>query len=145
MSRLRLGVMLALAMLALGGCGEERPDQVTRLAPVAGFRPDLFPDIPMPRAGYQFDVGIDQLAVVMAGGAVRRYDVAYIRRENATEQSGSALLAEYHRDLEQVGWTLTHEDDGSQAWRKGSEELRLETGRSDGRTTLQIHLRPVQP
>ena len=47
------------------------------------------------------------------------------------------------RDLEDRGWQLTSSDLTSQHWHKGMEDLLVETGRTDSRTTIRYRLRPA--
>jgi hypothetical protein len=138
-----LAMFSVLALVALVGCGDDRSPPKAG-ARMVGFHPDHLPDIPLPRAGYQFDPAYDQLAMVTAGGLVRRFEVSMIQRANAAEQTQAELLAWYKGDLTATGWTLAEGGDEKQLWRKGSEELRLETGRSGGRTTIRLRLRPTQ-
>lgn len=139
-------IFSSLVVLLLLGCGEERENTPLQKpgAVQVGFRPDQFPDIPLPRAGYMTDPAYDQLAMAVAGGAVRRFEVALIQRENAQPQSGAELLAWYQRDLGAAGWTLAEDGAETQVWHKGSEHLRLETGRSGSRTTIRLRLRPAR-
>ncbi len=131
-----------LGILLLAGCAEERQPPQKPGAPQVGFRPDQFPDIPLPRSGFMPDPTRDQLALAVAGGMVRRFDVSLIQREHAASQPSAELLSWYRRDLELAGWTLAEDGDGIQRWRKGTETLSLETGRSGGRTTIRLRLRP---
>lgn len=129
-------------LLMLGGCGAERPTPKATTSQI-GCYTDQFPDIPLPRFGYQLDAAHDQLAMAVAGGAVRRFDINMIQRDNAALQPAAELLAWYRRDLAETGWTLFEEGDDFQLWNKNNERLRLETGRRSGRTTLSFRLRPV--
>lgn len=133
---------MVCGILLLAGCAEERQPPQKPGAPQVGFRPDQFPDIPLPRTGFMPDPAHDQLAIAVAGGMVRRFDVSLIQRDNAASQPSTELLTWYRRDLELAGWTLAEDGDGIQRWRKGTETLALETGRSGGRTTIRLRLRP---
>lgn len=139
--------MAALAVMAglliFTGCGDERANGKTSNT-MAGFHPEQFPDIPLPRSGYQLDPAFDQLALTTGGGLVRRFEVAMIQRENAPKQTPADLLGWYRRDLAATGWNLIESDETSQFWRKDQDELRFETGRSSGRTTIRLRLRPAK-
>ena len=141
----RHGIFAAFAALTavvfLVGCGEAET-RPTPQRPV-GFQPERFPDIALPRGGYMYSPGEEQLAVSLAGGTVRRFEVAMERREGIADQTPAELLAQLKRDLEQRGWTLASASDERQAWRKGGEELVLETGRADSRTIIRYRLRPA--
>ena len=128
----------ALALLA--GCSDPEAVRVTAPARPAGFEPERFPDIALPRAGYMFSLGEDQLAVAIANGSIRRFEVSLEQRENQPPQDPAELLGQVGRDLAVRGWVKG--DDRGLRWRKGSEELALETGRTDGRTSIRYRLRP---
>jgi hypothetical protein len=142
MSRARRGIVAALAVgVLLAGCGDPEPRPVSQRP--FGFQPERFPDIALPRSGYMYSPGEEQLAVAFAGGTVRRFEVAMERREGLADQTPAELLAQLSRDLEQRGWALTVPGEQRQHWRKGGEELVLETGRADSRTTIRYRLRPA--
>lgn len=133
--------LASLAVLALlTGCGDD--ERATAPPPSAGaFSPEQFADIPIPR-GYVFSPAQDQLAVRLAGGAVRRFDVALEQRENAEPQAVANLLTEMQRDLTAQGWVQAAGRSDLLEWTKGQERLVLETGRTGGRTSIRIRLRP---
>ncbi len=132
------------AVLALGGCGgEERAPSPSQLYHPPAFHPEHFPDIPLfPVAGYQLIPGEDQLAVSLAGGSVRRFEVSMIERQGARPDPGSAVLARYDSELPPLGWERMGELARGH-WRKGPEDLFIEAGRSGGLTTIRFHLRPT--
>ncbi len=140
--RLLAGALVASAALTLGGCNDPPPREPPHPPRPNAFLPEQFPDIPLP-PGYMLMPGEDQLAVSIAGGAVRRFEVALERRSNTTDQPVAVLLGFVKRDLELRGWQLVSIDPGSQRWHKGSEELLVETGRADSRTTIRYRLRPA--
>ena len=133
--------IISMAVLAvLVGCSE--PERTNAPPPSIGaFSPEQFPDIPMPR-GYVFSPDKDQLAVNLAGGTVRRFEVTMEQRETAEPQSFASLLGEMQRDLSAQGWSVAPERKDFLEWTKGQERLVLETGRTDGRTTICLRLRP---
>lgn len=104
--------------------------------------PEQFSDIPLPR-GYVFSPDVDQLAVALAGGTVRRFDVSLQQRENAEFQAPNQLLLEMERDLTSLGWVAEKGRSDGLSWEKGKERLVLETGRTGGRTTIRLRLRPA--
>jgi hypothetical protein len=128
----------ALALLA--GCGDPEAVRVTAPARPAGFEPERFPDIALPRAGYMYALNEDQLAMTVANGTIRRFEVTLEQRENQPPQEPAELLGQVGRDLAARGWAKA--DDHGLRWRKGGEELALETGRTDGRTSIRYRLRP---
>lgn len=134
--------LLALALLAgaLGGCTPQRSSAhpAERYHPAA-FHPEDFPDIPLlPLTGYEFDPNAEQLAVSLAGGTVRRFEVTMVRRPNATPDLPEAVLNRFAQDLRPWGWV--REEPGR--WHKGQERLFIQAGRSERITTVRIHLRP---
>ena len=130
-----------IAVLMLAGCNDDRRTPALATAPAA-FTPNQFSDIPLPR-GYVFSPGEDQLAVTVAGGTVRRFEVAMEQRESAKSQSPTELLNEMERDLTMNGWVSAPGHSDKLQWHKGQERLVLETGRTDGRTTIRLRLRPA--
>ncbi len=135
------GWLCASAALALlVGCGDPEAVRVTAPARPAGFEPERFPDIALPRAGYMFSLSEDQLAIAIANGSIRRFEVALVQRDNLPPQDPADLLGQVGHDLAARGWVKS--DDRGLRWRKGSEELALETGRTDGRTSIRYRLRP---
>lgn len=133
---------LALALL-LAGCWDDPPREAPRAPHPVAFFPEKFPDIPLP-GGYMMSPSADQLAVALAGDTVRRFEVSLERRPSAPPQSAGELLAQVKRDLGDRGWQLQSEDAAAQRWRKGGEELVVETGRTGSRTTIRYRLRPAQ-
>ena len=135
----RWGMVVALALLA--GCGAPE----ARLAPPppsAAFFPSQFPDIPLP-LGYVPSPDHDQLALALAGGTVRRFEVVLEQRETAAPQAVGELLERCRRDLSEQGWQLLAADPAAQRWIKGREVLSLEAGRTGARTTISFRLRPA--
>ena len=134
-------IIISVAVLAmLVGCAETE-----RAAPpppsVGAFSREQFTDIPLPR-GYVFSPDKDQLTVNLAGGTVRRFEVTMEQREAAEPQSVASLLGEMQRDLTALGWSVAPERKDFLEWTKGQERLVLETGRTEGRTTIRLRLRP---
>lgn len=134
-----VGLLAVLGLLA--GCGDEARTTAPPAAHAA-FSPEQFADIPLPR-GYVFSPGQDQLAVTLAGGAVRRFEVTMEQRETAEPQPVAQLLGEMERDLSARGWKQSSERTDGLEWHKGQERLVLETGRTAGRTTIRLRLRPA--
>lgn len=138
-----LSWMVAGAALVVLGSGCEDDTRTTApLPPQGAFSPEQFSDIPLPR-GYVFSPGQDQLAVTLAGGAVRRFEVRMEQRETAEPQSSASLLSEMERDLTTRGWTPDPMSGEKLEWQKGKERLVLETGRTGGRSTIRLRLRPA--
>lgn len=137
-----LAVMILAVLLVLSGCGDDERTVVPPPSASAAFTPEQFPDIPLPR-GYVFSPEQDQLAVSLAGGTVRRFEVTMEQRENAEPQAADSLLREMQRDLTALGWLLAPNREDLLEWWKGQERLVLETGRTGGRTTIRLRLRPA--
>ncbi len=131
------------AAVFLVGCFGDEPRTVQPKATPSVFVPEQFTDISLPK-GYMFSPEEDQLAVSLADGAVRRFEILLEQRPNAQPQSPADLLLQMERDLEQRGWEKVTNSGLNQEWRKNQERLLLETGRSSGRTTIRLRLRPVQ-
>jgi hypothetical protein len=143
MSARRLSLVLAGAALVALFSGCEDDTRTTAPPPPQGaFTPEQFADIPLPR-GYVFSPGQDRLAVTLAGGAVRRFEVWMEQRETAEPQSTASLLAEMERDLMAKGWTPAPMSSDKLEWQKDKERLVLETGRTGGRSTIRLRLRPA--
>lgn len=131
--------------LGLTACGGAKRDPLSAGRPVQGYHPERFPDIPLP-PGYALDPARDQLAVVVADGLVRRYEVFLVQRSDAQSRAGTDLLAWYDRVLTTTGWTPSAADDRSRTFSKQrspnvGEEL---TVRAHGRVA-SFHLRPSTP
>ncbi len=137
-----LGALVASAALLLGGCNDPPPREPPHPARPAAFLPEQFPDIPLP-PGYMLTPDSDQLALAIAGGTVRRFEVSLERRPSLPNQPADTLLSFVKRDLEDRGWQLASSDPASQHWHKGMEDLLVETGRTDSRTTIRYRLRPA--
>lgn len=129
------------AVLVLAACSESERTTPPPPPSAAAFSPEQFPDIPLPR-GYVFSPDQDQLAVTLAGGTVRRFEVMLEQRENAEPQPPDSLLREMQRDLTALGWVAAPGSSTLLEWSKGQERLVLETGRTGGRTTIRLRLRP---
>jgi hypothetical protein len=138
------GSFVAIAALLLGGCNDPPPREPPHPPRPTAFLPEQFPDIPLP-PGYMLTPEVDQLAITIAGGAVRRFEVSLERRPTIANQPVDTLLSFVKRDLEDHGWQLTGADPSSQHWHKGMEDLLVETGRTDSRTTIRYRLRPAAP
>jgi hypothetical protein len=130
-------------LVSLSGCLDDEPRKNPAAPTPAVFVPEQFTDIPLPKS-YMFIAGEDQLAVSLANGSVRRFEVALEQRETASPQSPQALLQEMERNLLSRGWQLLSNDGLNQRWLKNQEHLLLETGRSGGRSTIRLRLRPTQ-
>jgi hypothetical protein len=128
-----------IAVFLLMSCSEE-PRAIPPAAGPTAFSPEQFSDIPLPR-GYAFSPGEDQLTVTLAGGTVRRFEVVMEQRESAKQQSAVELLDEMERDLTSRGWITAPNHSDKLQWHKGQERLVLETGRTNGRTTIRLRLR----
>ncbi len=139
---LRTAVVAGAMLFALMGCGEAERANTPPPSSLTAFSPEQFADIPLPR-GYVFSPEKDQLAVTLAGGAVRRFEVSLEQREGAEPQSFDSLLREMQRELLAMGWLVAPNRDDLREWLKGQERLVLETGRTGGRTTIRLRLRPA--
>jgi len=134
---------LILAVALLGGCSEAE-----RAAPLArpdGFHPERFPDIPLP-AGFAPDGSHDQLAMVIAGGQIRRFDVALIAK-NPDADVGRALTR-WRETLPGLGWELVAGDSDSQRWLRRNatrvgEQLVINTGSTGGKATVHVQIQPL--
>ncbi len=133
---------LLAALALLGGCGDDPPRDAKHPPRPMAFFPEKFPDIPLP-GGYMLSPGEDQLAVALAGDTVRRFEVSLERRPSAPPQAQTELFARVKRDLSDHGWQVQSEDADAQHWRKGTEELVVEAGRTGSRTTIRYRLRPA--
>lgn len=140
-SRIALASVLTTTLL-LTGCNDPPVRDPGHPSRPATFLPEQFPDIPLP-PGYMLSPDSDQLAVSLAGGSVRRFEVSLERRPNTSPQTPAALLGYVKRDLMDHDWTLTGSDEASQHWHKGNEDLLVETGRTDSRTTIRYRMRPA--
>jgi hypothetical protein len=138
---LRSAVMGLAMLFTLVGCGEAERATTPPPSTSTAFSPEQFADIPLPR-GYVFSPEKDQLAVTLAGGAVRRFEVSLEQREGAEPQSFDNLLREMQRELSAAGWLVAPNRDDLREWWKGQERLVLETGRTGARTTIRLRLRP---
>ncbi|MBA3709762.1 MAG: hypothetical protein H0W83_13195, partial [Planctomycetes bacterium] len=69
---------------------------------------------------------------------VRRFEVSMRQRDGAQDDPPAAALARYDSELPPCGWTRL----GAGHWRKGTEELIIEAGRSGGLTSIRFHLLP---
>jgi hypothetical protein len=125
----------------LAACGETRHEPPpTRYRPPA-YHPEQFPDIPLfPLNGYELDPNHEQLAIALAGGTVRRFEVSMILRAGASDDPPEAVLSRFDAELPAYGWIR----EGRGQWRKGAERLIIEAGRSGGLTTVRFHLRPAE-
>ncbi len=139
---LRQVVIAVATLVMLAGCGEAERATPPPQQSMGAFSPEQFADIPLPR-GYVFSPDQDQLAVTLAGGTVRRFDVALEQRETSEPQLATSLLSEMQRDLTALGWLLAPNRTDLLEWWKGQERLVLETGRTGTRTTIRLRLRPA--
>jgi hypothetical protein len=134
---------LLLSACMLSACREETPrtDAVKTLP--AAFAPELFSDIPLP-PGFMFSPDTDQLALVVGDNVIRRFEVTLEQRPSANAQMPDAVLERMEQLLTPQGWKKISAESRRQTWHKGPEHLLLETGRSGGRTTIRLRLRPTQ-
>lgn len=114
--------------------------------PPAVFDAAAFRDVPVP-AGYRLDPTIDQLAISLADGAIRRYCATYMLPSNRKGPSSDELPDWYRDRLLIVGWSLVDEDhdQARQRWtRKNSagvdEELVVAVGRINSRPCVRLVL-----
>lgn len=137
-----LGAALAAALLA--GCGEDRPTAPERQP--RAYHPERFPDIPLP-PGFAIDPERDQLAVVMAGGLVRRFDVRVLEKPGP-RQRPEAVLAWYDDRLPALGWTPEQRTGGRRTWTRTHPEgvaERLEIAAEGAlATAVELRLRPAR-
>jgi hypothetical protein len=140
------GLLLVLA-LALVSCGQSKDGSKARVYRPPAFHPELFPDIKLPPA-FVLEPGRDQLAVVYAGGNIRRFEVSMIQKEGSKDQRPAGVLDLYKTWLPEAGWQAVSSASHEQRWRKvdaagRGDELVVRSGRTGSRTTIQFHLRPV--
>ena len=143
------GAAAALALvllLLLVGCGGDARAGGSSATPRA-YHPEHFPDIPLP-PGYLLVPGHDQLAVAMAGGVVRRFDVWMIAKPKQTDvMRPPELLAWYDERLPALGWSPSFADSGEhryrRVWPEGTgEELTIAAAGSFSGPTVEFHLAP---
>ena len=140
--RVGFGLVLlqAVVALALAGCHTSPSAPQREHYHPPAYHPEDFPDIPLDRlTGYELDPNADPLAISLAGGTVRRFEVAMIRRPTAKDQDPAVVLDIYASELPVFGWI----QDAPGHWHKGGELLVIDAGRSRGLTTVRFHLRPV--
>jgi hypothetical protein len=135
-----VGVCCALGLIS---CGDSKPRSDAPKPLPAAFAPESFTDIPIP-LGYMFSPTADQLALIVGDNLIRRFEVSLERRPSAIDQSPEALLEHMEQQLTPFGWQKISSESRRQTWRKAQEHLLLETGRSGGRTTIRLRLRPTQ-
>lgn len=140
------GVAAILAFVAvLAGCGDGRPSSPGTVP--RAYHPERFPDIPLP-PGYMLAPGHDQLAVAMAGGVVRRFDVWMVAKPKQPDvMRPGELLAWYDARLPALGWTPAGVTAGERrfrrAWPEGAgEELTIAAAGSLSGPTVEFHLAP---
>ena len=129
----------SIALLIMVGCARSHQSPQTQLYHPPAYHPEQFPDIPMfPLGGYVLTPEEDQLAIAFAGGTVRRFEVSMRQRDGAKDDPPSAVLERYDSEMPPLGWTRL----APGHWRKGTEELVIEAGRSGGLTSIRFHLLP---
>jgi hypothetical protein len=142
-----LAGLLPLLALALVSCGQTKGGPKTRVHRPPAFHPELFPDIKLPPA-FVLQPGRDQLAVVYAGGNIRRFEVSMIQKEGSKDQRPAEVLDLYETWLPEAGWQAVSSESHEQRWRKvdaagRGDELVVRSGRTGSRTTIQFQLRPI--
>ncbi len=139
-----VAIVLMAAILIIPGCGSDKR-QGRPSSPPRAYHPERFPDIPLP-ADFVIDERHDQLAMVMAGGLVRRFEVWMIEKEKAKSQSPAEVLGWYERVLPAQGWQRVPGGDRTRSWRKqapeGAGEVLSVTAGGAMRTTVRFQLRP---
>lgn len=138
---------VAILALALAACGQAKSGPARTVNRPPAFHPELFPDIKLPPA-FVLQPGHDQLAVVYAGGNIRRFEVFMIQKEGSKDQKPAEVLDLYRKWLPEAGWKAVASDGREQRWRKVDDrglgdELVVRSGRTSSRTTIQFQLRPV--
>jgi hypothetical protein len=137
-----LCALLALSACVLAACAplhSQPPPKPERSRPVAVHTED-FPDISLlPLRGYEMDPAFDQLAMSLAGGTVRRYEISMIQRNPLPDDPPEAVLSRFAIELAPLGW---RQEDRAH-WVNGRERLFIEAGRSGRLTTVRFHLRPL--
>jgi hypothetical protein len=143
-------VMAALAAVALaaalGGCADAKRPAAP--APPRAYHPERFPDIPLP-PGFMLAPGHDQLAVAMAGGMVRRFEVWMVEKPGGTQATRPGeVLAWYDQRLPGLGWRPALATVGERRFRRlldaaPGEELTILASASMSGTTVEFHLAPI--
>jgi len=131
----------AVCVLALAGCHTSPSGPPREHYRPPAYHPEDFPDIPLDRlTGYELDPNVaDPLAISLAGGTVRRFELGMIRRPTAKDQDPAVVLGIFASELPAFGWL----QDAPGRWHKGGEVLVIDAGRSRGLTTVRFHLRPA--
>lgn len=141
----RWAMLVAALFLALCACAGDSSRQVTINPRPVAFRPQDFPDVPMP-PGYSAADDAEQLAVVIAGGASRRMSAVLQLVQRDRGLRDRALLDWYDQRLGVLGWyPLESSDRRERRWGKRrsdhrEERLRLATGRSGNTPIIRIQL-----
>lgn len=143
-SRLAL-ILLALLALFAAGCGSGPRGDAPPAPRPTGLRLDQFPDVPTP-PGWRPLPGEEHLAIAIAGGTVRRLNLAMQAPAVRSDlQPPEAMTRYVGAPLKDLGWTRVGEGrlaDVEQTWRKGSETLHVTAGRLDGLVVIRWIIAP---
>lgn len=148
----RLFGLLAVILILPLGCDPGGRD-ASKAPPArvpAAYQPERFPDLPLHLlSGYRFIEGEDQIAVSVAGGAVRRLRLGFISRESVPGEDPRRVLERLANALPADGWTAIPVDKSdlgiSQRWGKPGEVLLVTAGRDGTTTTVRLLLVPADP
>lgn len=144
------------AVLLMTGCDDRDEAQPSRGdVRIPGFEPYRFPDIRLP-LGWRPLPGHDQLALSLAGGAIRSFDVTLAPPTGKEDQQPADAIRVASALLAETGWErqgdLPQKDDAKvdakkpsltdtrQRHRKGGELLDLACGYQDGELRLEYRL-----
>ncbi len=151
---------LLLAALAIAGCESSREGSssdagVTAAHRPPAYHPDQFPDLPFDRlVGYRLTAEDEQIALAIAGGALRRLSVTFITKPGDDARDPIAEFDRLCGGLASFGWRATA---GDEAWKdssshrqgrfaKGDETLVVHASAEGDATTIAFRLEPrAQP
>ncbi len=142
-----LAVVAGLALVVVSCKTDARDsasDDGTVVRKPVAYHPESFPDIPFERlVGYRLTADDRQLAVAVAGGALRRLSLVFITRPGDEPKEPKDELDRIAGGLGGLGWrqvasTVVNEN----RWIKGDETLVVAASLDDGATTISFHLIP---
>lgn len=152
---------LLLAALVIAGCESSREgggsagDGVTAARRPPAYHPDQFPDVPFERlVGYRLTVDNEQIAIAIAGGALRRLSVTFITKPGDDPREPVAEFDRVAGGLTGLGWrevaldaeTKNTTSDHQGRFTKGDEALVVRASAEGEATTIAFRLEPrAQP